>query len=156
MTSRLNYFNKKALNTTNLIDNIFNINTANEAEVINEVFQFQYQNNLVYQQIVIFNFEFSHPDNEITNDRLLLKRKFVNCTTPQNIDTIELPEYTATKDYIGTFELAFKNGSGASYANPCFQNNNYKTDSLTYTFWLLDKNNVKSDSVVSPRITLKR
>ena len=50
MTSRLNYFNKKALNTTNLIDNIFNINTANEAEVINEVFQFQYQNNLVYQQ----------------------------------------------------------------------------------------------------------
>lgn len=108
------------------------------------------------QQIVIFNFEFSHPDNEITNDRLLLKRKFVNCTTPQNIDTIELPEYTATKDYIGTFELAFKNGSGASYANPCFQNNNYKTDSLTYTFWLLDKNNVKSDSVVSPRITLKR
>ena len=38
------------MNNTKLINNIFNINTVNETDVINEVFQFQYENNLVYRQ----------------------------------------------------------------------------------------------------------
>jgi phenylacetate-coenzyme A ligase PaaK-like adenylate-forming protein len=38
------------LDTTNLIDKIFNVNTSNQTDVINEVFQFQYANNPVYQQ----------------------------------------------------------------------------------------------------------
>ncbi|MFY7965868.1 MAG: acyl transferase [Chitinophagaceae bacterium] len=38
------------MNTHNLIDKIFNINNDNEVSVINDVFQFQYQNNSVYKQ----------------------------------------------------------------------------------------------------------
>jgi len=38
------------LDTTNLIDKIFKVNNSNLADVINEVFQFQYINNPVYHQ----------------------------------------------------------------------------------------------------------
>lgn len=108
------------------------------------------------QELVVFSFEFSHPDNEVANDKLLVRRKFVNCTNTNNYDTIKLPQFTATKDYIGNFDFSFKNGSGASYSNPCFQGTTYRTDSLVYIFKLLDKNGVLTDSVVSPQITLKK
>ncbi len=38
------------MNTTNLIDRIFNISNNNQVDVINDVFQFQFINNPVYQQ----------------------------------------------------------------------------------------------------------
>jgi hypothetical protein len=38
------------LDTANLIDKIFNINNRSQADVINDVFQFQYENNPVYKQ----------------------------------------------------------------------------------------------------------
>lgn len=103
------------------------------------------------QELVIFSFEFSHPDNELTADKLLIRRKFANCTNTNNQDTVDLPEFTSTKDMIGNFDFSFKNGSG-TYTNPC----STRTDSLVYIFRLLDKNGVVTDSVVSPQITLKK
>ncbi len=38
------------MDTTNLIDKIFTVNTSNQADVVNDVFQFQYANNAVYKQ----------------------------------------------------------------------------------------------------------
>ena len=38
------------MDTTNLIHKIFNTNNNNQADIIDEVFQFQYQNNSVYKQ----------------------------------------------------------------------------------------------------------
>jgi hypothetical protein len=106
---------------------------------------------------VVFIFEFSHPKSEDVSDKLLVKRKFVNCTSSPTFDTISIPEFTSTADFIGTFEFAFRNGDATKAANPCYQPpSGYKTDSLTYTFWLQDKDGNKTDSVVSPQITLKK
>ena len=38
------------MDTTNLIDKIFNVNINNQASVINDVFQFQYANNPIYKK----------------------------------------------------------------------------------------------------------
>ncbi len=105
---------------------------------------------------VVFTFEFSHPKSEDVSDKLLVKRKFVNCTNSPTFDTINIPEFTSTADVLGSLEFAFRNGDASAAANPCLETSGYKTDSLTYTFWLQDKDGNKSDSVVSPRITLKK
>lgn len=107
---------------------------------------------------VVFSFEFSHPSNETAKNKLLIRRIFVNCTNTFRLDTFDLPEFQATKDYISNFDFSFRNGGGGAgtYTNTCFQNNRFVTDSMIYTFRLMDKNGNKSDSVVSPRITLRK
>jgi hypothetical protein len=109
-------------------------------------------------ETVIFSFQFSHPNNEVAQDRLLIRRKFVNCINTFQLDTFSLPEFQATKDYLGNFELSFRNGGGGAgtFTNPCFQNNTNRTDSVVYTFRLLDKSGNFSDSVSAPQIILRR
>ena len=59
------------MDTTNLIDKIFNANTSNQASVINDVFQFQYNNNPIYKQwcnlLGIWNGEFAIAQPHETN-----------------------------------------------------------------------------------------
>lgn len=59
------------MDTTNLIDKIFNADISNQASVINDVFQFQYTNNPVYEQwcnlLGIRNRELAVPQSLNTN-----------------------------------------------------------------------------------------
>ena len=61
------------MDTTNLIDKIFNADISNQADVINEVFQFQYNNNPIYKQwcnlLGIRNGEFAIAQPHETNSK---------------------------------------------------------------------------------------
>ncbi|MFY7965869.1 MAG: hypothetical protein ACOVO1_13300 [Chitinophagaceae bacterium] len=106
---------------------------------------------------VNFIFEFNHPTSGNTNDTLLVKRRFLSCPYI-NVDSFKyiVPPFYVTADMIGTFDLNFNYGSGGSF-NGCENGiNPSRTDSLYYTFVLIDKDRNRSDSVVSPKIILKK
>ena len=108
-------------------------------------------------EAVSFIFDFNHPNSGKTNDTLLVKRRFLTCPYI-NIDSFKyvVPEFYAVATVAGTFELNFNYGSGGSY-NGCDNGGaNAKTDSMYYTFTLIDVDRNRSDSVVSPKIILKK
>ncbi len=106
--------------------------------------------------IVNFEFEFNHPTSGIANDTLLVKRRFLSCSFI-NKDSFKytVPEFYAAANTLGTFIMNFQYGAGGSY-NGCTNGITSRTDSLFYTFILIDKQNNRSDSVVSPKIILKK
>lgn len=106
---------------------------------------------------ISFVFEFNHPESGNTNDTLLVKRRFLTCPYI-NIDSFRyiVPPFYAAANMVGNYEVNFNYGSGGSY-NGCDQGGaNAKTDSMYYTFILIDKDRNRSDSVVSPKIILKK
>lgn len=106
---------------------------------------------------VNFIFEFNHPISGNTNDTLLVKRRFLTCPYI-NVDSFKyiVPAFYVTANVVGTFELNFNYGAGGSF-NGCENGiNPSRTDSLYYTFVLIDKDRNRSDSVVSPKIILKK
>lgn len=105
---------------------------------------------------VNFEFEFNHPTSGKTNDTLLVKRRFISCIYI-NKDSFKyvVPEFYATANTAGNYTMNFQYGAGGSY-NGCTNGVAVRTDSLYYTFILIDKDNNRSDSVVSPKIILKK
>jgi hypothetical protein len=106
---------------------------------------------------VSFVFDFNHPSRGKTNDTLLVKRRFLTCPYI-NVDSFKyiVPEFYAVANIAGTFEFNFGYGAGAYY-NGCDNGGlNPKTDSMYYTFTLIDVNSNRSDSIVSPKIILKK
>ncbi|MCX6210446.1 MAG: hypothetical protein NTZ59_13350 [Bacteroidetes bacterium] len=114
-------------------------------------------NSFVSGDNVVFSFEFNHPTTGETKDTLIIRTKFFTCSNSNVTAKQVLPTFTSTADYPGNFDLAFKIGGGGSYTNPCniVNTNNYRKDSLIYTFWLKDKDGNLSDSVSSDKIILK-
>ncbi len=107
--------------------------------------------------VVNFNFEFNHPESGDARDTLLVKRRFITCPYI-NVDSFKyiVPPFYVTANVIGNFDLSFNYGAGGSY-NGC-ENGvaPSRTDSLYYTFILIDKDKNRSDSIVSPKIILKK
>ncbi len=105
-------------------------------------------------EVIPFEFEFSHPDNEIQNDTLFYYRVFYTCPYVTKDATYKnpLPEFTATKDYIGnvTFNYAV---TGATQG-PCNNGTNFRTDSCHFYFWLKNKNGLTTDTIKSQKIIL--
>ncbi|MBS4042869.1 MAG: hypothetical protein KGZ59_03550 [Chitinophagaceae bacterium] len=107
-------------------------------------------------EFVNFKFNFNHPTSGTANDTLLVKRRFLSCQYI-NKDSFKyvVPEFYATANTLGTFEFNFQYGAGGSY-NGCTNGIVSRTDSLYYTFILIDKQNNRSDSVLSPKIILNK
>ena len=115
-------------------------------------------NNTIFNtsEVINFEFEFNHPSSGKANDTLLVKRRFLSCPYI-NKDSFKysVPEFFATANTPGAYIMNFQYGAGGSY-NGCTNGVISRTDSLYYTFILIDNNNNRSDSVVSPKITLKK
>ena len=106
---------------------------------------------------VNFVFEFNHPESGNVNDTILIKRRFLTCPFI-NVDSFKyvVPVFYAVANVVGDYEVNFNYGSGGSF-NGCDKGGaNAKTDSMYYTFILIDKDKNRSDSVVSPKIILKK
>lgn len=106
---------------------------------------------------VNFVFEFNHPESGTVNDTILVKRRFLTCPFI-HIDSFKyvVPEFYAVANIVGDYEVNFNYGSGGSF-NGCDNGGaSARTDSMFYTFILIDKNRNRSDSVVSPKIILKK
>ncbi len=120
--------------------------------------KFKSVNNTIFNtsEFVNFEFEFNHPISGTANDTLLVIRRFLSCPYI-NRDSFKynVPEFYATANTLGTFTMNFQYGAGGSY-NGCTNGIASRTDSLYYTFILIDKENNRSDSTVSPKITLKK
>jgi hypothetical protein len=106
---------------------------------------------------VKFVFQFNHPTSGDTNDTILVKRRFLSCPFI-NVDSFKyvVPKFYVVANIVGNFELNFNYGSGGSYNGCDKAGANARTDSLYYTFVLIDKENNRSDSVLSPKIILKK
>lgn len=107
-------------------------------------------------EVLSFIFEINHPTSELTQDTIYMRRKFFTCPSSSGLSKIVVPEYTSTANQAIEYDITFKLGTG-DYKNICLiGGTTSKTDSLVYTFWLVDKNGNASDSVTSPKIILKR
>lgn len=110
-------------------------------------------NNLDY---IDFNFEFNHPESGNVNDTLLVKRRFLSCPYI-NKDSFKhvVPPFYTTANTPGNYNFNFRYGSGGVF-NGCTNGTLVRTDSLFYTFILIDKKGNRSDSIVSSKIILKK
>jgi len=110
-----------------------------------------------YGDPVSFVLEFNHPTSGNTKDTLLIKRNFFSCPfTSVDSSKNEVPSFYADADIAGEYQYNFIYGKGA-FTGPCSNGGtNPKKDSVFYTFILIDKDNNRSDSVVSPKIILNK
>lgn len=104
---------------------------------------------------VEFKFEFT-PKTEQA-DTLFVVRRFYTCAFIPVPDTLkqEFPEF----ENGGTAELeyAFTVGRDGYFNDICYNGTSVRrTDSLHYIFWVKDKDGNVSDTVVSPKIILRR
>ena len=107
-------------------------------------------------EYINFEFEVNHPSSGNTNDTLLVKRRFLSCPYfTKDSFKYSVPEFYASANTPGNYTMNFQYGAGGSY-NGCTNGVSSRTDSLYYTFILIDNTNNRSDSVVSPKIILKK
>ena len=104
---------------------------------------------------VLFKFEFTPKDN--ISDTLFVARKFYTCPFITT-DTVPYPFPAFENKTRGELEYAFTYGSGGVYNDGCYNVAPFvrRTDSLHYSFWIKDNSGNVSDTIVSPKIILKR
>lgn len=111
--------------------------------------------NFTLNQQVMFKFEFI-PKTEKA-DTLYVVRRFYTCSFIPRPDTLkaEFPEFQ--NDGKAELEYAFVVGQGGFFNDICFNGTSVRrTDSVNYVFWVKDKAGNVSDTVVSPKIILRR
>ena len=104
---------------------------------------------------VVFKFEFT-PKTEQA-DTLFVIRRFYTCSFIPNPDTLkaEFPEFPNNGK--AELEYAFTIGQGGFFNDMCYNGTSVRrTDSLNYVFWVKDKDGNVSDTIVSPKIILRR
>ncbi len=104
---------------------------------------------------VVFKFEFT-PKTEQA-DTLFVVRRFYTCSfipVPDTLD-FEFPEFP--NEGKAELEYAFTVGQGGLFNDICYNGLSVRrTDSLNYVFWVKDKDGNVSDTVISPKIILRR
>jgi len=105
---------------------------------------------------VVFKFEFI-PKTEQA-DTLFVIRRFYTCSFIPKPDTLkaEFPQFPNNGK--AELEYAFTIGQGGFFNDICYNplNGARRTDSLNYVFWVKDKDGNVSDTVISPKIILRR
>ena len=102
---------------------------------------------------VVFKFEFTPKTNEA--DSLFVVRKFFTCAFYPTPDTLSFQFPDFPNDGKADLEYAFVYGSGGFFYDGCYNGVSVRrTDSLTYKFWVKDKDGNVSDTIVSPKIVL--
>lgn len=111
-----------------------------------------------YGDPVSFILEFNHPVSGTTNDTLLIKRQFSSCPF-KSVDSLKtiVPSFYADANVVGEYQYNFVYGK-TPFTGACNndQQTNPKSDSVVYTFVLIDKDSNRSDSVVSPKLFLQK
>lgn len=104
---------------------------------------------------VVFKFEFT-PKTEQA-DTLFVVRKFYTCAFIPVPDTLPFPFPEFPNNGKAELEYAFTVGQGGTFNDMCYNNVSIRrTDSLHYIFWVKDEDGNVSDTIVSPKIILRR
>ncbi len=106
-------------------------------------------------EAVVFKFDFT-PKTEKA-DTLFVVRRFYTCAFIPKPDTLtlEFPEFPNNGK--AELEYSFVLGQGGFFNDMCYNGSAVRrTDSLNYVFWVKDKEGNISDTVVSPKIILRR
>ena len=108
-------------------------------------------------QPITFNFEFSHPYSSKVTDTLHVIVKYKTCTltTPDTIQYV-LPVFENAANQTCQLEYKFNYGSGGNLNGCSNSNGQVLSDSATFYFWLIDKNQNSSDTIQSNKIFLQQ